>query len=487
MSTATEDTAVDVDVVPLGQPRLRIWELDDTTTTNGESTTATRYDRLIAAPSDETLYIMWVGLSSAAFILFAFCLLVFVAILKSKDCHTNTWNIYLLYLMIPDIVGGILCGTTCALNASLREYWSPWMCRFQSTYIVWYIVSNSYLCTIVGYKIYAMLTSSIRRRRFIPPTVMQITKEAIIVYIFATFVSIWTLFETKLLPYQPDALSGEICLPTEYNKASTIFYFVAYVPLSAGIPMIYLTYVCFDIWYRNLMPPKGKRRLLSIYFARILGSFFLLWTPYLLATWLAGGKPWVMWTTSIWGHLQGAISAGLSLLKPDIKQGFDDFIGRYFLCRSEEQRYEHRQKCLQKEKNKEKAAAAASRKKTSSRFVSGLNLESETLRQTVLSSVSMVSTSIVGAESSSQEVENYLPSQGQGEDDYDYADEREEEEEDVEKDNNNNNNKNSSPPPPPTEGPPPPPPPPVVAEEGESPRQYTTSQRSKWVKNSTSL
>ena len=65
----------------------------------------------------------------------------------------------------------------------------------------------------------------------------------------------------------------------------------------------------FDIYqWRDV---RGRRRLLSIYFARILDSFFILWTPYLLAPWLAGGKPWAMWTTSIWGHLQDAISAGL--------------------------------------------------------------------------------------------------------------------------------------------------------------------------------
>ena len=120
------------------------------------------------------------------------------------------------------------------------------------------------------------------------------------------------------------------------------------------------------------------------------------------------------WTTSIWGHLQGATSAALSLLKPDIRQGFDDFVGRYFSCRSEEQLYEHRQKRLQLEKVEEKASR---KNNTSSTFVSGLNLESETLRQTVLSSVSMVSTSIGGAEPSSQEVENYFPSQGHGEND----------------------------------------------------------------------
>ena len=58
--------------------------------------------------------------------------------------------------MLPDVFGGILCGTTCALNASKECYSAPWMCRFQSAYIVWFLTVNSWSSAVVGRGIHAL-------------------------------------------------------------------------------------------------------------------------------------------------------------------------------------------------------------------------------------------------------------------------------------------------------------------------------------------
>jgi len=228
-------------------------------------------------------------------------------------------------------VAGILCGVSCALNASKGEYWSAAQCRFQSFYIVWFLTANSWVNATVARQLHQLLASSHHRRRYKPPTRKHVIISCGVVYLYAAVLGTVSLWEVSWLPYRTNAMSGEICLPVEYSVASTVFYFLAFVPLTAGIPMLYVMYVAADIWWRQLLPPKGKRRLLAIYFARILGAFFFLWTPYLLAVFLAWGEPWGLWATSFWGHMQGAIAAGLSLLKPDIRKGFLKFVtwGRY--------------------------------------------------------------------------------------------------------------------------------------------------------------
>ena len=52
----------------------------------------------------------------------------------------------------------------------------------------------------------------------------------------------------------------------EYSTTSTIFYYAVYVPAAFLIPMNYALYVLFDVLYHNLLPPRGKRRLISFYF-----------------------------------------------------------------------------------------------------------------------------------------------------------------------------------------------------------------------------
>ena len=54
---------------------LRVWELD---------ANSTRYDQLVAAPSDETLHVMWTVWSAITFSLGVLVLVVFLGIVNNK-------------------------------------------------------------------------------------------------------------------------------------------------------------------------------------------------------------------------------------------------------------------------------------------------------------------------------------------------------------------------------------------------------------------
>lgn len=113
--------------VPLGQITIRQWEL---------TSHSTRYDRLQAAPSDaqlETMWLLWVVVSSVVAVGVG---TVLVGLLADRKARRNPFNLYLVFLMVPDILFSGFCAISCALNWSQGHMWSTAACQFQSFY--WY-------------------------------------------------------------------------------------------------------------------------------------------------------------------------------------------------------------------------------------------------------------------------------------------------------------------------------------------------------------
>jgi hypothetical protein len=118
-------------------------------------------------------------------------------------------------------------------------------------------------------------------------------------------------------------------LPIERDTQSTIFFWLCFFPLFVGIPVVYVVYVCYDVMVvRKLLPPKGKRRVLSVYFFRLILVFLIMWLPtfivlFVAAPWL---PTWAHFAGGTWSHLQGAVSAVVSLFKPDIWNAVQRFV-----------------------------------------------------------------------------------------------------------------------------------------------------------------
>jgi hypothetical protein len=139
---------------------------------------------------------------------------------------------------------------------------------------------------------------------------------------------------------------------------------VVFVPLFVWIPTVYVLYAGAHVLYMKLLPPSGKRRLLTIYFGRLCLVFMIMWIPTFFVLFLA--REWLSRVGGTWSHLQGgkpwglhqlsvvifvwkivanyfgynyslsllchrkhdfvAVSAAISLLKPDIWKAAKDFI-----------------------------------------------------------------------------------------------------------------------------------------------------------------
>jgi hypothetical protein len=311
------------ETVVKGRPQLRIWELNEN---------STRYEKMMAAPSDEDLTKYWTAWSATLFFVGIFAVVVFLGIVSSRRTRDNPFNLYLLYLLVPDIVFSLSCAVTCLLNAVNGEYWSTWMCNFQQWYCVFGIGGSMWLNAVIAYQIHTMLRLSHNRRRYRPPTRKQVTMHSLVVYLYTGFLGTWGLTDNEKFPYYAGSASGFACLPREIDTRTSIFFWLCFFPLFAGIPIVYVAYVSYNVFMRKLLPPSGKRRLLAIYFFRLISAFWIMWIPTLVILFVVttGVPTSVLFAGGTWSHLQGAVSAGLSLMKPDIKDAVKNFV----LCRS---------------------------------------------------------------------------------------------------------------------------------------------------------
>jgi hypothetical protein len=153
-----------------------------------------------------------------------------------------------------------------------------------------------------------------------------------VVYLYTGFLGTWGLTDNEKFPYYAGPASGLACLPREIDTRTSVFFWLCFFPLFAGIPTVYVVYVSYNVFQRKLLPPSGKRRLLAVYFFRLIFAFLIMWIPTLIILFIvvSGVPTSVLFAGGTWSHLQGAVSAGLSLMKPDIKDAVKNFV----LCRS---------------------------------------------------------------------------------------------------------------------------------------------------------
>jgi hypothetical protein len=124
-------------------------------------------------------------------------------------------------------------------------------------------------------------------------------------------------------------ISGFYCYSGSHDRASDVYYWLAFVPLSFAIPYLYVFWVFFDVIFRsNLLPARGKRRDLSVYFFRISFVFLFMWMPAIVMVFMVRGRahPWAVWAVGTWSHLQGLVSASIACLKPDIAESVNKFV-----------------------------------------------------------------------------------------------------------------------------------------------------------------
>lgn len=282
---------------------------------------------MVAAPSDQTLHVIWSVWSASYFLFSAVTIVVFLGVVSSYKVRKKAFNLYLIFLMIPDIIFSFFCAIQCAVLASAGGYTEPWECKLQSVYLVFGISANAWLNGVITFELHRLLRLSRRRQRYFPPTHKQIAKRAAMVYTYSVALAVIGVLSIDWLPYETRAQKGVVCIPGRYSQASTVFFWCVFFPMLVAVPLVFAVIVSFDIWRRSLMPESGKARELSLYFFRLVIVFVIMWLPAALVLYVLGDiNEWIFYTLATWSHAQGAVSALCSMKKDDVYQAVMDFV-----------------------------------------------------------------------------------------------------------------------------------------------------------------
>ena len=100
----------------------------------------------------------------------------------------------------------------------------------------------------------------------------------------------------------------------------SIFYWAFFMPATAFVPTLWVTGLCIDVWWRNLLPVNGKTRSLLFYFARLLSVIYIV-AIAVVVSFLFGG--WVQAIAFGVFNLVGFFSVCLSLTKKDIMKAWN--------------------------------------------------------------------------------------------------------------------------------------------------------------------
>jgi len=302
------------------------------------ATTATRYDWAIATPSDSVMRRTWIIEAVVTFLVALACLTLIAGILSSARARRKTFNLYIMLVTFPDALFSAMCFLTCSTNAAKGSYTSSGMCKWQTWYSVFGYTANIWMNGIIAWRMHDMLRASFARKRYYPPTRYQVFRDAVLVYGYSAMLATLPILNVSWLPIKEDAIGGVACLPVEYDIASTLFFWLLFIPLMIGIPIGYICYVCYDVRKRELLPLSGRVRFLALYFLRIVIVFVGMWLPSIIFIF---GVSMRNYHLSVWGgtwsHMQGLVSAAVCMSKPDVKEAVLNFIR--CRCREENEKF----------------------------------------------------------------------------------------------------------------------------------------------------
>ncbi len=183
--------------------------------------------------------------------------------------------------------------------------------------MIWHVTSTCWLFAVIGYELHFMLCSSMCCLRYLPPTRRRATRNAIFVYLWAAAIATCSSFGYPSFPIEPIMRNDVLCIPIDHDRKSLLFLWLALIPISYLIPFSYVGWLVWKARRNKLLPKKGQRRTIAVFFCRIAICYACIITPSILAVFVR--NTWVTWSAILLGFFQVFVTAILALQKPDIQ------------------------------------------------------------------------------------------------------------------------------------------------------------------------
>lgn len=239
------------------------------------------------------LIVSTLAISSIAIVLNVFLMasMTMPLLIPSQRKEYSTYNIYLVFLILPDIAVCIYV-IHLILTRHNRDFYPlieedgtiEWMFennRFDHNMFAMYVSSNLYTNDFLIYECYMLLKHSSQARRHKPPSILRVTKQAMVAYAMGMCAFVLEVIFEDL---DPDRLVAYILY-----QASTYLVF-------AATPLLILLALWIKIHREGLTKATssmfhGRLRVLVNYFARIV-------LTYLVCSGIGTVSYMIYWTTN---------------------------------------------------------------------------------------------------------------------------------------------------------------------------------------------
>ena len=179
------------------------------------------------------------------------------AILRSPKVRSNSFNLYLVFSLVPDAYKDV---ATFAANLAnlLADSGSPNACKIIGMNIAYWWSASLWMGFLTFVQIYHMLVANKNTRRYRPPTAKWVVVTSAIIHVYSMIMATLTVMPIEIIPTANPA-SNCVVYPEAGNRAQLLFYYLVFMPLTALIPSVLVTLLCFQIWRKQLIPLQNAK------------------------------------------------------------------------------------------------------------------------------------------------------------------------------------------------------------------------------------
>lgn len=247
----------------------------------------------------------------------------------------HSFNLYLLFIILPDTLLNGMAAVSQFWEATHEGRYTPTLCIIRNFSSFFHYFANVYLNAVVGREIYVLICNSHRRQKTDPPSLRKVFCQVCAVYVIMGLLVGWMLAEVYWSPTSIENINycyTYIGSPTDLDKAPVFTPLTSTFLVAAivGPPVLYVLWMGYVVYKRNLLPIKGRTRAIAIYFFRIVLVFLLFYIPNLTLAFIYVHIPtdegdvrfWVLTVFQMMVPVQCVVTLRVALEKDDIYKSF---------------------------------------------------------------------------------------------------------------------------------------------------------------------
>ena len=213
----------------------------------------------------------------SCFVASIICFYFGISILSRKFTRKNTFNLYVVFLILPDGLNTFVYALVAVVRLSYCEGKAPPFYEDLLIFInVLYYFSNIYLNCCLAYELYSMVERSHRMKRSKPPSMKRLFLQVLSCYLISFWLALWLVLDVSWSYYNSQ---GRYFGSTEENALFSSDSALAFIIVMITVPVLFVVGIRLRLWYKKMMPKTDRTRTLYVFFSRIIIIFIVMYYP----------------------------------------------------------------------------------------------------------------------------------------------------------------------------------------------------------------